>query len=148
MPAQPTITDVRSWFGFVNQLASFLATAPVMSPFRDLLKKPAGSKVYWDEQLQLKLRQAKETICQLAKDGLSYYDRTRPTVVITDWNKEGIGFVVLQQYCSCVSADAPFCCKGGWRLALCGSRHLTAAEAGYAPIEGQALAVAWCLRKA
>ena len=94
------------------------------------------------------MRQAKETICQLAKDGLSYYDRTRPTVAITDWSKEGIGFVVLQQYCSCVSADAPFCCKGGWRLALCGSRHLTAVEAGYAPIEGEALAVAWCLRKA
>ena len=51
MPAQPTITDVRSWFGFVNQLAPFLATAPVMSPFRDLLKQPAGKKVYWDEQL-------------------------------------------------------------------------------------------------
>ena len=148
MPAQPTITDVRSWFGFVNQLAPFLATASVISPFRDLLKKSTGKKVYWDEQLQLKLRQAKETICQLAKDGLSYYDRTRPTVAITDWSKERIGFVVLQQYCSCVSADAPFCCKGGWRLALCGSRHLTAVEAGYAPIEGEALAVAWCLRKA
>ena len=63
MPAQPTITDVRSWFGFVNQLTPFLATAPVMSPFRDLFKKSAGKKVYWDEQLQLKLRQAKETIC-------------------------------------------------------------------------------------
>ena len=59
-----------------------------------------------------------------------------------------MGFVVLQQYCSCQSADSPFCCKGGWRLALCGSRHLTPAEEGYAPIEGEALAVTWCLRKA
>ena len=50
MPAQPTITDVRSWFGFVNQLAPFLATAPVMTPFKDLLKKPTGKKVHWDEQ--------------------------------------------------------------------------------------------------
>ncbi|KAK3883907.1 hypothetical protein Pcinc_011809 [Petrolisthes cinctipes] len=108
VPSQPTITDIRSWFGFVNQLAPFLAAAPVMTPFRDLLKKPTGSKVYWDEQLRQKLAQAKETICQLAKDGLA----------------------------------------GGWRLALCGSRHLTEAEAGYAPIEGEALAVAWCLRKA
>ncbi|KAK4313454.1 hypothetical protein Pmani_015211 [Petrolisthes manimaculis] len=148
VPAQPTITDIRSWFGFVNQLAPFLAAAPVMTPFRDLLKKPTGSKVYWDEQLRQKLTQAKETICQLAKDGLAYYDRTRPTAAITDWSKEGIGFVVLQQYCLCTSADSPFCCRGGWRLALCGSRHLTTAEAGYAPIEGEALAVAWCLRKA
>ncbi|KAK4326776.1 hypothetical protein Pmani_002793 [Petrolisthes manimaculis] len=148
VPSQPTFTDIRSWFGFVNQLAPFLAAAPVMTPFRDLLKKPTGSKVYWDEQLRQKLTQAKETICQLAKDGLAYYDRTRPTAAITDWSKEGIGFVVLQQYCLCTSADSPFCCRGGWRLALCGIRHLTTAEAGYAPIEGEALAVAWCLRKA
>ena len=56
-----------------------------MEPFRDLLKKPAGKKVYWDEQLRQKLEQAKDTICQLAKDGLAYYDRTRPTAVMTDW---------------------------------------------------------------
>ncbi|XP_076043625.1 uncharacterized protein LOC143026741 [Oratosquilla oratoria] len=73
---------------------------------------------------------------------------TRPTIAITDWCKDGIGFVVMQQYCSCPPATAPHCCKGGWRLALCGSRHLTPAESGYAPVEGEALAVAWCLRKA
>ena len=148
MPEQPSITDVRSWYGFVNQLAPFLATAPIMEPFRDLLKKPTGKKVYWDELLKQKLEQAKDVICRLAKDGLAYYDRSRPTAVITDWSKEGLGFIILQQHCRCSSVDAPFCCKGGWRLALCGSRHLTSAEAGYAPVEGEALAVAWCLRKA
>ncbi|KAK3889447.1 hypothetical protein Pcinc_006555 [Petrolisthes cinctipes] len=71
-----------------------------------------------------------------------------PTVVVTDWSKVGIGFVVLQQHCSCHLKEAPFCCKSGWRLALFGSRHLTSAEAGYAPVEGEVLAVAWCLRKA
>lgn len=148
MPDKPSITDVRSWFGFVNQLAPFLATAPLMSPFRALLKKPAGKSVYWDECLLKKFTQVKEVICQLAKQGLAYYDKTRPTIAITDWCKDGIGFVVMQQYCSCSPANAPLCCKGGWRLALCGSRHLTQAEAGYAPVEGEALAVAWCLRKA
>ena len=147
LPSQPSITDIRSWFGFVNQLAPFLATAPIMAPFRDL-KKPTGRKVYWDEQLQQKMDKAKDVICELAKDGLAFYDRARPTAAITDWSKDGIGFVVVQQYCSCVSSETPLCCKGGWRLALCGSRHLTQAEAGYAPIEGEALAVAWCLRKA
>ncbi|MPC63681.1 Retrovirus-related Pol polyprotein from transposon opus [Portunus trituberculatus] len=44
--------------------------------------------------------------------------------------------------------ERPFCCKSGWRLALCGSRHLTPAEAGYAPVEREALTVAWCLCKA
>ena len=87
-------------------------------------------------------------ICQLAKDGLAYFKCSRPTIAMTDRSKEGIGFVVLQKYCSCASSDAPFCCRNGWRLALCGSRHLTSAEAGYAPVEGEALVVAWCLRKA
>ncbi|XP_068224182.1 uncharacterized protein [Palaemon carinicauda] len=67
---------------------------------------------------------------------------------MTDWSKEDIGFIVLQQYCVCESADSPFCCKGGWRLVLSGSRHLTPSEAGYAPVEGETLAVTWCLRKA
>ena len=148
MPAKPTITDIRSWFGFINQLAPFLATAPVMAPFRELLKKSSGKNIYWDEQLEAKFKQSKEIICQLAKDGLSYFDCSRPTMAITDWSREGIGFVIMQQYCSCSSMDTPFCCKGGWRLALCGSRYLTSAEAGYAPVEGEALAIVWCLRKA
>ena len=148
MPDKPSISDIRSWYGFVNQLAPFLATAPIMNDFRELLKKPRGKSVYWDEQLRGKFCRAQDTICQLAKDGLAYYDKTRPTIAITDWSREGVGFVVLQQYCHCSSAVAPFCCKAGWRLALCGSRHLTAAEAGYAAVEGEALAVAWCLQKA
>lgn len=148
MPNKPSISDIRSWYGFVNQLAPFLATAPIMKDFRELLKRPSGRSVYWDEQLQGKFRRAQDTICQLAKDGLTYYDNTRPTVAITDWSREGVGFIILQQYCHCSSPAAPFCCKEGWRLALCGSRHLTAAEAGYAAVEGEALAVAWCLHKA
>ena len=148
MPPEPSITDIRAWYGLVNQLAPFLATAPVMAPFRDLLKKPVKKKVYWDEQLQREFEKAKDTICQLAKEGLMYYDKSRPTAAVTDWCRNGIGFVVMQQYCSCVTLDAPFCCKGGWKLVLCGSRHLTSAEAGYAAIEGEALAVVWCLKKA
>ncbi|XP_076049693.1 uncharacterized protein LOC143030430 [Oratosquilla oratoria] len=119
-PDKPSISDIRSWYG----------------------------SVYWNEQLQEKFCRAQDTICQLAKDGLAYYDKTRPTIAITDWSREGIGFIILQQYCHCSFAVAPFCCKAGWRLALCGSRHLTAAEAGYAAVEGEALAVAWCLQKA
>ena len=111
MSNAPSISDIRSWYGFVNQLAPFLATAPIMEPFRDLLKKPSGKHVYWDDQLHAKFKQAQNTICQLAKDGLAYYDKTRPTAVITDWSKEGVGFVVLQQYCGCSSADTPFAAR-------------------------------------
>ncbi|XP_045104394.1 uncharacterized protein LOC123499928 [Portunus trituberculatus] len=115
MPAQPFLTDICSWHGFVNQ-----------------------------EKFELK----KEVIYKLSQEGLTFYDKDRPTVVATDWSKVGIGFVILQQHCSCLMREAPFCYKSGWRLALCGSRHLTPVETGYAPVEGEGLAVAWCLRKA
>lgn len=147
MPDQPAIKDIRSWYGLVNQLAPFLAAAPLMEPFGELLKKPTGKKVYWDDQLQLRFHQAQETICKLASNGFVYYDKSGTTAAVTDWSRDGIGFMVLQ-HCSCTSPETPFCCRGGWKLALCGSRHLTAAEASYAAVEGEALAVVWCLRKA
>ena len=148
MPEQPSITDIRSWFGLVNQLAPFLAVSPLMEPFRDLLKPGASKKVYWDQNLQTIFNKTKEAVCSMAANGLAYFDRSRPTAVVTDWSRNGIGFVILQQHCSCASDQAPFCCTGGWKLALCGSRHLSSAEANYSAVEGEALAVAWCFKKA
>ncbi|MPC48894.1 hypothetical protein E2C01_042680 [Portunus trituberculatus] len=130
MPTEPSLIDIRSWHGFVNQLAPFLATAPVMEPFRELLQKPQEKRIYWDENLQEKICQAKEVVCKFTKEGLTFYDKDRPTVVMRDWSKVGSGFVVLQQYCSCPLGEASFCCKSGWRLVLCGNHHLMAAEAG------------------
>jgi len=66
MPEMPSLTDIRSWYGFVNQLAPFLATAPIMEPFRELLQKPQGKRVYWDSKLQEKFLRAKDVVCQLA----------------------------------------------------------------------------------
>ena len=42
---------------------------------------------------------ALSTVCQLINRGLQYYDKDKPTGVLTDWSKTGIGFVVLQQRC-------------------------------------------------
>ena len=38
MPTEPSITDIRSWFSLVHQLAPFLVSTPIMEPFRELLK--------------------------------------------------------------------------------------------------------------
>ena len=148
MPKQPSITDIRSWFGLVNQLVPLLAVSPLMEPFRDLLKPRASKKVYWDQNLQTIFTRTKEVICNMAENGLAYFDRSRPTAVVTDWSRTGIGFAILQQHCACARDQAPFCCAGGWKLALCGSRHLSSAEANYSAVEGEALAVAWCFKKA
>ena len=42
----------------------------------------------------------------------------------------------------------PFCCRTGWKITLVGSRFTHAAESRYAPVEGEALAVADALDKA
>ena len=42
---------------------------------------------------------------------------------------------------------APYCCNDGWRLIFAGSRFTTPAESRYAPVEGEALAVAYALEK-
>ena len=44
-------------------------------------------------------------------------------------------------------ASAPVCCPQGWRLIFAGSRFTSDAESRYAPIEGEALAVAYALDK-
>ena len=154
MPDNPSLADIRSWFGLVNQVAPFLATAPVMAPFRDLLKpsNATGKKVYWDSELQQLFESTKSDISELASRGLAYYDTNRRTAVITDWSKKGIGFVIMQKHYNCVNdindQKTLNCCKQGWRLAFCNSRHLDKNEQEYAPIEGEALAVCWALRKA
>ncbi|KAK3885183.1 hypothetical protein Pcinc_009086 [Petrolisthes cinctipes] len=119
-----------------------------MEPFRELLKKPNGKGEYWDNTLASIFKSTKETIRRLAVEGLRYYDTSCPTIVLTDYSRQGKGFLVMQQYCQCVSWEAPMCCKDGWQLVLCGSRHLTEAEKNYSTLEGEALAITRCLKKA
>ena len=84
---------------------------------------------------------------KIASEGLSYYDITKKTALVTDWSKTGIGFVLMQKHCCCI-ADSILCCSGGWKLVLCNNRFLHPSEQNYAPIEGEALAVNWALKKA
>lgn len=70
----------------------------------------------------------------------------RPTCLATDWSKDGIGHWLLQKHCHCDSCE-PFCCHDGWKIVLVSSRFTHAAESRYAPIEGEALAVADALDK-
>ena len=146
MPNEPSITDIRAWVGLVNQLAPFFASSQAMEPFRELLKPDNNKKnVYWDAQLTSSYGRSKDIICQEASKGLTYFNPGKPLLV---WSKQGIAFIIFQQYCTCDQESAPFCCSAGWKIVLCNSRHLQNAEKNYVPIEGETLAVAWCLHKA
>ena len=81
------------------------------------------------------------------EDGVRIFDKSKPTCLATYWSKTGIGYWLFQKHCKCPSKD-PFCCHTGWKVTLVGSRFTHAAESRYAPIEGEALAVADALDKA
>lgn len=144
-PTPQNLTDVRSWFGLVNQVSYTFSMTDVMLPFRDLLKP--SNKFYWDDKLEQAFQKSKSTIIDEIKHGVTIFDKTKPTCLATDWSKHGIGFWLFQKHCSCPSNDL-FCCKPGWKITLVGSRFTHAAESRYAPIEGEALAVADALDKA
>ena len=78
---------------------------------------------------------------------MKIFDKSRPTCLATDWSKQGTGFWLLQKHCKCEGAK-PFCCQSGWKTTLVGSRFTHPAESRYAPVEGEALAVADALDKA
>ena len=138
-PTPTSITDIRAWFGLVNQISYTFAMTATMLPFRDLLKP--STPFQWSDQLTEAFTASKQHICESIRAGVEIFDKGRPTCLATDWSKDGIGFWLTQKHCKCPSRD-PFCCRDGWRVTLVGSRFTHAAESRYAPVEGEALAVA------
>ena len=88
-PTPKSITDVRSWFGLVNQLAYAFAQAPLMQPFRGLL---SSKSFYWDSSLDQLFQASKAKIIDLVHDGVNTFVPNRPTCLATDYSKIGIGF--------------------------------------------------------
>ena len=144
-PKPQNITDVRSWFGLINQVAYAFASAEHMLPFRNLLKP--STPFEWSEELDKLFEESKTTIINEIHRGVEIFDKEKPTCLATDWSKDGVGFWLFQQHCSCTTTK-PFCCKDGWKITLVGSRFTSSTESRYAPIEGEALAVVEALKKA
>ena len=119
--------------------------APTMQPFRDLLNPT--NPFLWNAQTQRAFDLSKTTICQRIAEGVTIYDKSRPTCLATDWSKDGIGYWLFQKHCQCPSREI-LCCQEGWKVVLVGSRFTHSAESRHAPIEGEALAVADTLEKA
>ena len=143
-PTPKGITDIRAWFGLVNQISYAFSMTAAMSPFRHLLRP--STPFLWTDQLAEAFAASKNHICSSIEKGVQIFDKGRPTCLATDWSRGGMGFWLTQKHCRCQSED-PFCCRDGWRIVLVGS-FTHAAESRYAPVEGEALAVADALDKA
>ena len=143
-PTPKSTTDIKAWFGLVNQVAHYAQLRDQLQPFRKFLS-PSVPFV-WDHSLQQAFEASKQGIIDAIKEGVEIFDVKRKTCLRSDWSKEGIGFYLSQKHCAC-DGDVPGCCENGWRITLCGSRFLKKSEERYAPIEGEALAVAWALEQ-
>lgn len=143
-PTPTSTTDIRSWFGLVNQVANYAQLRETMSPFKPFLSP--RHKFSWSAELDNAFKASKEAIITAIRHGVEIFDMKRRTCLRPDWSCQGIGYFVLQKYCNCPS-DAPDCFPEGWRVTLAGSRFLSPTEQRYAPIEAEALAVAWGLEQ-
>ena len=144
-PTPQNITDIRSWFGLINQVSYCDSLRNDMAPFREHLKP--SSTFYWDDQLQKVFEQSKAAILDKITEGVRIFDSKRVTCLATDWSKKGISFWLLQKYCTC-EVITPVCCSTGWKIVFAGSRFAHPAESRYVPIEGEALAVVYGLESA
>ena len=143
-PTPKDITGARAFFGLVNQGAYAFAMTVEMAPFRHLLQPKV--KFEWTEELDHLFEKSKVAIVNKIIEGVCLFDPNLTTCLATDFSANGLGFFLLQKTCCCPSRS-PTCCTTGWRLCLIGSRFLHSAESRYAPIEGEALAVAYGLHQ-
>ena len=143
-PTPSDISGARGWFGLVNQGAYAFSMTKEMAPFRHLLKPKV--KFLWTDELDKMFVKSKEVIIEKIKEGVAIFDPSLPTCLATDFSGLGIGFFLQQKTCKCPGRK-PTCCPEGWRLCLVGSRFLHDCETRYAPIEGEALAVAYGLHQ-
>ena len=143
-PSPSSTTDIRSWFGLVNQVANYAQLRDIMAPFKPFLSP--RYKFSWSPDLEEAFQKSKEAIVEAIRQGVEIFDTKKRTCLRPDWSKRGIGYFLLQQHCRC-SSGLPDCCPGGWQITLAGSPFLSFAEQRYAAIEGEALAVAWGLEQ-
>ena len=83
--------------------------------------------------------------------GVETFELSRPTVLETDFSKEGLGYWLRQKHCKCHLLDGIVttlkCCREPvWKLVMCGSRFTHGAESNYSAIEGEMCAVVHALK--
>ena len=134
-PTPTNKSDIRSFFGLVNQLSSVSdQIARLLTPLQPLLRKDTVFR--WDDEFQRAFEEARRELTKIPLC-VSYFDSSKPTRMSTDASRlNGIGFVIRQQHPD-----------GHWRVIQAGSRFLTDTEKRYAMIEIEMSAIVWAMSK-
>ncbi len=132
-PKPTNLTELRSFFGLVNQLNDFTQEIKgAAAPLRDLLK--TKNAFTWLPQHDQAFDAVKATLVK--PPVLAPFDPDLPTAIQTDASRlKGLGFVLMQKH------------DDGWKLVQCGSRFISDTESRYAMCELELLAVYWAVAK-
>ena len=126
------VTDLRSFFGLANQLASNTAAiVQRLQPLRPL--SSTKNDFVWGADHTKAFKLAKESLTQVPI--LSYFDTTKLTKLMTNASCKGLGFVLQQMH------------GDKWRIIQAGSRFLSDTETRYVNIEKEMLGVTWAVLK-
>ena len=136
-PTPKNVKDIRSFLGLANQLAEFVfELASASNPLRKLLKK--NVPFTWTEEEEKSFAKVKEILTSTPV--LNLFDVKKETILLTDAsNLYGLGYALVQ-----IDPKDP---KKKFNLIRCGSRSVSDTESRYAPIELEALAIEWAIRR-
>ena len=131
-PTPSNRTNLRSFFGLVNQLsASTSAVAGLLAPLCPLLS--TKNEFVWAPEHNQTFDNAKKSL--MTAPTLAFVDASKPTRLCTDASRQGLGFILQQKV------------EDRRVLIQAGSRFLTDPESRYAVIELELLAVVWAMSK-
>ncbi|XP_068678617.1 uncharacterized protein [Montipora foliosa] len=71
-PSPSSTTDIRSWFGLVNQVANYAQLRDTMEPFKPFLSPRC--KFSWSPQLEEAFQLAKDAIIRAIREGVEIFD--------------------------------------------------------------------------
>ena len=91
-PTHSNISEVRAWYGLVNQVAYCFCKTEIMAPFRHLLSP--NTPFEWTDDLEAAFSASKETILEMIKRGVHSFDSKLETCLSTDYSKEGMGWIL------------------------------------------------------
>ena len=122
----PTPTNIRAWFGLVNQVAGYGQLRTHMARFRPFLSPKV--RFQWTDSMEEAFNEVKQEIVRAIEDGVEIFVPSLETCIRTNWSKQGMGYFLCQKACKCPEVSLT-CCSSGWRICLAGSRFNSDAEA-------------------
>ena len=105
-PTPSKVTDVRSWFGLVNQVSYYDQLYQVMAPFKKL---HSPKKTFlWTERQDEAFKRSREEVINVIRKRMEIFDPKRLTCLRPE-SKTRIAFFLSQKHCNCNQMLTGFC---------------------------------------